>query len=259
MRGVTHPETHEALVARLEGEKQWRLSEDQRETYVSFLRTLPAVGETPRETILENYHLESIAVELLLDASAPLQGEAWKQVQSLVRNIIRKNTYIPINDQSLEESDLIQIVMAEITSGLEHFGYRSRLNTWIHQITINSLRRGYRDRNTHRRKGSTRSLTDNVPESYNPTMAEARWRALLEEITTLLRAQNDPRLIVVFYMSIVEGRRLSDIGENLRLSVARVHSLRKQVRQVLCANQSLREHAREAGIMLQDLDDPDDS
>lgn len=252
MQGAINAESHEDMIARLDRQKRWGLSAAQRRSYAQFLAALPADVRAPLAYILENHHLDGPAVQTLRDKTWPNHSQAWIEVGVLARNIIRKNTYQPLNDHSLEEADLLQTALGEIAGGLKGFRHCCRLNTWIHQITLNSLRRGYRDRNAQRRKGATVALADTVAEAYNPLMEEARYRTLIEEIAGLLSEQGDPRLLSVFQLAIVEDRRLADIGQRLALSTTRTHGLLKRVRQVLCADPSLREHAREAGISLDD-------
>lgn len=193
---------------------------------------------------------DKLTVQYLLDQQTPEHTATWTGVSRLVRSIIQKQLFAPVNDQSIDDDDLLQVALSEIAISLRRFDYRCRLNTWLHQITIYSLRRGYRDRNAQRRKGGTVPLPDTVIDTRNALAEEARWHSLVQEILCFLAEQPDQRLAMIFYQRFVEEQRLGDIGRRLNLSPARIHALLRALCQLLQQHPSIREQAAVVGVQL---------
>jgi RNA polymerase sigma factor (sigma-70 family) len=231
------------LIGQLNVEQMWSLSAETQREYAQFvagyLADAAALSDAQLLLMLRYYHTEHALVDALRDPGHPEHGEQWREWTRLALRILSAQLargYTAI-ESLLSLEDLTQEAMHDLWRGLPSFHYQSRFHTWAYAVISNCLARHYRALQTQKRNALVQSqslermlsIIDTLPDQATPPPDEA---ALDGSFATLwqqvLARHPDERLVLIFQLWAYEERTLRVIGEQLNLSIARVHTLLNQ-------------------------------
>jgi RNA polymerase sigma factor (sigma-70 family) len=239
------------LVARLDAERGWELSQREQQQYARQVAEVCA-GQADRDetdlcVVIGYYHSEHRLVEALRDTEHPEHAFMWSEwIRHASRILASKVAGVqPANHTVVGLEDLAQEAMHDLWRGLPAFRYQCRFQTWAFTVISNCLARHYRTLQTQKRGPlqQTQSLdamlavADTFVDLSSPSPDEEVLSTMLALLLRQVLEQHpDRRLAIIFHIWVSEERPLRAIGDELHLSAARVHGLLNQAL-VLLRNQ----------------------
>lgn len=228
------------LVAALNSELGWKLSEATREAYVAELgRLLPNdCSDLAIKRAIVNFHQDGDLVRSLSTHEHQQHEKAWGLWMSQVLAILRSKGLDWSTDSAVDIEDLAQVARMELARSIHGYKYESRFATWAYQVVVRSVLRQVRDSQAIKRAQRPQSLDRSpevdvaIPDIQHPE-AIANAAVLSDLIDAVLQAQPDPRLVQIFRLWVHEDRRVVEIGARLGLSEARVRALLGQITELL--------------------------
>jgi RNA polymerase sigma factor (sigma-70 family) len=241
---MSHRNIHEAsiaaMLAQLNREENWRLSEAEQQAYLSaLLHCVPDPCDDDKlKMIINNYHQDHTLVEALRDHNHLKHESSWSDWTKQTLGILHQHGLDWSNDIMLNEQDLVQVAQAELAIAIDSFSYASRFKTWAYRVIVWSAQRKLRDLRA-RKRGERPEYIDQstgmevpVDESMQPD-AIVSARLLAELVAAILAAQPDQRLETIFRLWAREERSVKEIGALVHLHPSRVRVLLKQAQQIL--------------------------
>lgn len=234
--------------------KTWGLSRKELRDYIEHLvhihPDIQHFADDHLRTVLSNYHADHRHVRALSDQGDPHHLELWenwsRQVVRLVAARLRANAAIDIATIAID--DLAQEVLSDIWQALPTFRYESRFQTWIFTVVANRIARSFRTATTKKRSPAegTQSLErivglDLVEHPAAPSTEDVAMENSLELLLQRILAEHpDARLQRVFHLWMYDDQPLRVIGDQLNLSVSRVHALLNNALTILRSEQRLK-------------------
>lgn len=241
---MSHPSDHRArcsaMLALLNREKDWRLSEAEQQAYLAALvgRISDTCDDTKLQAIITNYYLDHVLVEALGDQDHPQHDVVWSAWMNQTVGILRQARLAWSNDASIDEDDLVQVAQAELVTAIGSFNYASRFKTWAYRVVIWSVQRKYRALRARKRLirpdyiDQSAGMDVPVDESTHPDVVTSA-HLLAEQVDAILSAQPDKRLKLIFRLWAQEERSVKEISAIVHLHSSRVRVLLRQARQIL--------------------------
>jgi RNA polymerase sigma factor (sigma-70 family) len=235
-----------AILAALNVQLGWRLDADQQHAHMAMLSEY-LVG-TPDDAalrmLIEHYHADHELVHALRDAGDPQHDAAWTAWSAHAVRIAQHHAFGAADDPLVDADDLAQLALEELAHALPSYRYASRFSTWAYTVIARRVQRYVRDSRAAKRAGRPASLDDQstaIQLAIDPATIEApaEASALLEVIMDVLSREADDRLAQIFYLWVVEERRLVQIGQQVHLSTGRVSILIGQAHQILQHNPAI--------------------
>jgi RNA polymerase sigma factor (sigma-70 family) len=234
----------ESHIRKMNEERGWGLNKEEISFYAKTLIShIPKNSSEIRlRSYISNFHQDHALVHLLMRNDAT----AWSQLFQDIHHIIRgKLAFYSHEELSLE--DAIQLAAEEVFRSLESYSYASRLSTWIYSIVLHTIQGELRYSTAAKRAIRPASLDvprseieDPIYEAEHPEQS-AYDRALASLIDTILSAQNDKRLAIMFRLWAIEDMRLADVARHMHLSPGRVSALLSQALTILRSDPTLLE------------------
>ncbi|HEU5011990.1 MAG TPA: sigma-70 family RNA polymerase sigma factor, partial [Roseiflexaceae bacterium] len=247
-------------------EHAWSLSREELSGYIRYLLgscpTLAGMSDVQIALALRYYHKDHAMVEALRDAANPQHAENWMAWTRQAMHILiaRAGGLHGFRDDTMSLEDVVQEAVCDLWRGLGQFNYQSSFQTWAFRVISNCLARQYRFQQTQKRRtlappeSLDTLLADGVSLHDRSTLAPdavAFSHVLAGMVDRILAAQADRRLAMVFSLAVYDEQTLRMIGDQLHLSVARVHALLKQAQELLQADRALGDWNHEALVAVQ--------
>ncbi|MFO7169244.1 MAG: sigma-70 family RNA polymerase sigma factor [Chloroflexota bacterium] len=249
------PQHYLNLIQRLNAELRWGLSSATLARYserVAQIWPPPApLSDNQMRTIIVNYHLDHRVVEALRDRADPEHERCWAMWIEHATHIL-VGRFANIREASaatMSEQDLSQEAMHDLWHALQSFRYESRFQTWAFTVISNCYIRVYRSARAQKRRAthgvisldSLPSQAEVIEDSAGHTPEdEAVGTALADLISQILVQHPDGRLHRIFELWAHGDQPLRSIGEQLHLSIPRVHALLNQALALLRQEDRLR-------------------
>lgn len=235
------------MIARLNREQEWGLSETQIKRYAAGLAPClqGACSDATLRTMIINYHRDHTAVEVLVEAGHQQHFEQWNDWMEAVLRILTSKGLDWSTDKAVNLDDLSQIALTELAHSIQSFRYQSRFSTWAYQVIVGSVRRHIRDSLAGKRAQRPESfdlLTDGealIQLQDHPEIVSAG-QLLVEQTLAILSTQPDRRLKDIFELWAVHDRSIEEIGRVFQLHPSRIRALLQQARQVLRDHPTIR-------------------
>jgi len=231
------------IIARLNSQHHWNLSRAQQHAYATAITThaacSPRLDDGRLSAMVTYYHGEHALVEALRDPKHPEHSLCWAAwTQHAIRILLSKSAGMALLDgAAVSLEDLAQEAMHDLWRGLASYHYQSRFHTWSFTIISHCLARHYRALQTQKRAALRRIHSLDALLAEGATFCEraalqpeeiALHDSLMALMRQVLGQHPDKRLITVFSLWVYEEQPLRTIGEQLNLSVTRVHALLRE-------------------------------
>jgi len=240
------------FVTLLNQEHSWRLTSQAQLHYAQQIAAcctnLAGTSDAQLCIMLRYYHKDHALVDALCDSTNPEHADRWADWTSQAMRLLAAKTAgtFDRNDIVTSIEDLAQEAIQDLWRGLATFSYQSSFQTWAFTVIGHCLARHYRALGTQKRGAfsPTQSLDvllttgDTFDDRTTPSLDQLAFGDILAElIQNVLDQHPDRRLAIIFQLWASEEQTLRTIGDQLDLSVARVHALLKQAI-VLLRNES---------------------
>lgn len=246
------------LAEHLDKSQSWGLNYTTRLHYAQQVSALfPHIADLPDSQlriILTNFHLDHRLVHALRDRHHPEHMESWnnwsRQAVRILATKLRHSSGVDLATMSME--DLAQEAMYDLWQALRNFRYESRFATWAFTIVSNCVSRAFRAAQTYKRRALVGAISlDPAPEQERPVpevqgdcIESLTLGSTLAALSQQVLAQHpDVRLRMIFHLWTQEDQPLRVIGEQLNLSVPRVHALLNHAITLLRSAESIRDWA----------------
>jgi RNA polymerase sigma factor (sigma-70 family) len=205
--------------------------------------------------MLRYYHKDHALVDALRDTTNREHSDRWADWTSQAIRFLAAKTAGTFGGDDIATSleDLAQEAIHDLWRGLATFSYQSSFQTWAFTIIGHCLARHYRALATQKRGAfsPTHSLDmlltagDIFDDRGTPSLDELAFGDMLAELVqNVLDQHPDRRLAIIFQLWASEEQTLRTIGDQLDLSVARVHALLKQAIALLHNELAIQDWAR---------------
>lgn len=148
----------------------------------------------------------------------------WKEFSARLKSYIAAR----VNDDMLAE-DLLQEVFLKIHKNLENLKDARKLQSWIYQITRNTITDHYRQRRIYSELSET--LPDSGDEA-SPENAEQRLARSLKEMVDLLPAPYREALVYTDYQGISRAELAKKLGISVSGAKSRVQRARAMLKEL---------------------------
>jgi RNA polymerase sigma factor (sigma-70 family) len=229
-----------AILAALNLELGWHLDADQQRAYVATLagHLTGTPSDATLRTLIEYFHADHELVRALRDSVDPQHDAAWAAWSLHAVRIAQRHAFGAADDPLADGDDLAQLALQELAHALPSYRYASRFSTWAYTVIARRVQRYVRDSRASKRAGRPTSLDDQRIASRlaidaGIVEAPAEANALLDLILDVLSREADQRLARIFYLWVVEEKRLIQIGQRVHLSPGRISILIEQAYQIL--------------------------
>ncbi len=234
-----------ALVSELSRRECWGLSDEQILAYADqIVHRIPGSSLSIQlEQLIRYFHVDHELHAALRNEHSPNHLAAWAWVQREVARTAQSKGLGWSRDRSVELSDLVQTVQAEVARALPDYRFESSLRTWLQGVTLRRLRRFHRDGAAAKRAVVPEPLEAASEHSveWHDLEPEILAGALLAEITRVLKDSGDNRFVQIVQLSLVDDRTTREIGERVHLHASRVRVLLKIARTLLQEDAALRD------------------
>lgn len=224
----------------------WGLGKDAMSHYAAELATALGDVRPPEElrAAALNYHADHAQVAALRDALHPAHARAWEAWMHQVVGVLRRAGMAWSDDPAVEVEDLAQVARADLARALPSYRYESRFSSWAYRVVVQSATRQIRRARAEKRAVRPASLDQSeeaalVSDPAADPESAARARLLAERVATVLSAQPDQRLLVIFQQWSLEERGTAEIGALVRLHPSRVRALLARAREALRADPAI--------------------
>jgi RNA polymerase sigma factor (sigma-70 family) len=218
----------------------WNLSNEQLDAYLSNLARLglPPPLQPYCEQVLRYFHHDHPIMLALRDEEHADHQRAWAWVSEEIQRVARIKGLLWSGDRSVERTDLVQLVQAEVVRSLGEYRFESSLRTWLQSVTIRRLSRFHRDSGAAKRAVQLAPLEAVEQRPVDDDVEhQALASALVADVAHTLSTAKDKRMLQLFQLSMLADRSAEEIGERLQLHPSRVRALLKVLRELLASDE----------------------
>lgn len=247
------------MVAELNAENAWELSQDQQVSYVTQVldllerdnrhdnrRTETQFAVLLRQRILF-YHKEHELIAILCDPLHPCHNVEWIKLTKTVPRLLQKaNLHRTKEDWVVSGEDLDQEALCSLQKSLfaGSYLYASSFLTWAHSVVVHTVKNNLRGLGAKKRGANQTKPIESaeasedqgpctsraIPNQKNKLEEVAFATVFQDVIQEVLSEHPDDRLAEIFWLWMVEDLTYSEIGNQVGLSTSRVFILLEKAR-----------------------------
>jgi RNA polymerase sigma factor (sigma-70 family) len=240
-----------ALIALLNQEQQWGLTDLQRGQYAQVLVTLVEASDSDADIcfVAKHYHQEHRRISILSTPAHPEHQQTWDELRSELLAVIYKARLYWLRDQAVTLEDLVQIAYLAVVQSLPSFRFRSRFFTWLTPVVARNLQHVVRAANAQKRTAEVESLEAQAEEveqaALETTEAQVSYWLLVDQIKQMLRSHRDKRLAAIFELRFCKDMSTREIAQMFNLSEVRVRALLEVIKKLIEDDPSLMQWNRD--------------
>jgi RNA polymerase sigma factor (sigma-70 family) len=233
-----------SCLAAMNQREGWGLTGQQIDSYTDqIVLQVPAASLAAQlEQVARYFHNDHRLFNALQDEGSPDHAAAWAWAQHEIARTAQIKGLGWSKDRSVELSDLVQTVQAEMARALRDYRFESSLRTWLQGVTVRRLRRFHRDSSAIKRAIQPEPLEAAGEQAieWDELEQEILAGAVLAEIRRALSHTADPRYAQLVQLHLVDDHTTTEIGERVHLHPSRVRALLKIARTLLQQDDRLR-------------------
>jgi RNA polymerase sigma-70 factor (ECF subfamily) len=157
--------------------------------------------------------------------------EAWEQFNSLYEPLIRRRVGRLVS-QPADIEDIVQEVLKGLLEGLPRFSHNGRtgaFRTWLRLITINRIRRHWRDRHLTAQQVSEASDLEDPHSGLSRLWDVEHDRYVAQELLKKIRPEIDDTTWDIFYRLVFDDCSPREIARDLKCSLNVVYMAKSHV------------------------------